>query len=342
MDAQSNSALSLLKGSAPTPGEGSTAVELGAPITKVTKTKKGPNAGKAKKAKAEQPGTDVIVAEPAMGGEVLGPDLISDTVKEIENLTKEQALSLAAELANQTDYNHFKMGGVLNVIMEQKWFEPHDNFNKYVEETYGFKPRKAFYLMSIYNTFCNIGVPWSDLKKVGWIKLKDMVDVVTKDNAAEWLAKAAEEGMTVLKFKAQVDAEKAKQKGIEGDADPQPSVKKTFLLHADQQETVAAALEKAKKNSGTDNDTVALEYALMDYLANTEKPKAAEVDSNALSAGLDATPNTNGEALTAEAVKAFMKNLGPKKTLILFEEVFPEVELEASGDFGDDEEEPAF
>jgi hypothetical protein len=41
---------------------------------------------------------------------------------------------------------------------------------------------------------------------------------------------------------------------------------KTFKLHADQKEIVEAALEDAKKRSGTKFDTVALELVCQEYM----------------------------------------------------------------------------
>lgn len=326
MDTQENATLSLLQGSAPPPS--SAEVQINSQSPEPAKKNGKAKGGKGAKAKA---GTEVVVAEQAQEGEILGPDLITDTVKEIENLSEEQAKPLALELIGKSDFNSFKLGGVLARIMENKWFAPAQDFKSFVEAEYGFSVRKAFYLISLYKGLCNLGLPWEDLKQVGWNKLKELVPVINNDNAQEWLAKAADPSMTVLKLAAAVaDAKKA----IDAPADApteasQPVVKKTFSLHSDQQQSLQQALEKAKKASGTDVDTVALDYIMLDYLGNTEKPK---VDNKALSAGLDnEAPAAAGGEITEAQVKAYLKNVAKVQgSFKLFGELWPTIEVEVS------------
>jgi hypothetical protein len=98
-------------------------------------------------------------------------------------------------------------------------------------------------------------VPWSAFGGIGWTKVVMLLDVVTKDNVGQWVAKAKEINNGSLK--ALVDA--AKQKSA-------PVNTKTFKLHEDQKQLVDDALAKMKEESGTESDAVALEYIIQNYM----------------------------------------------------------------------------
>ncbi len=109
----------------------------------------------------------------------------------------------------------FDLGGLLARIHREKWFvgAGHADFRSYVEQRHGFKLRKALYLVSIYESVIDLGLTWNELKPVGWSKLKELVGVITQDNASQWLATAAAEDMTVLKLHALVRETKGEAKG---------------------------------------------------------------------------------------------------------------------------------
>lgn len=80
----------------------------------------------------------------------------------------------------------------------------------------------------------------------------------------------------------------------------------TFKLHEDQKATVREALEKAKHESGTTVDTVALEAIALDYLGSGSKLKAIPT------------------------LKELMEIKSAEEVLQIFSEVFPNVSLEAT------------
>jgi hypothetical protein len=98
-------------------------------------------------------------------------------------------------------------------------------------------------------------VPWSAFGGIGWTKVVMLLDVVTKDNVEQWVAKAKEINNGSLK--ALVDA--AKQKSA-------PVNTKTFKLHQDQKALLDDGLAKMKAESGTESDAVALEYIVQNYM----------------------------------------------------------------------------
>ena len=101
-------------------------------------------------------------------------DLIELTVKELENLDKESAYEQVSNLSENIDYNYFRLGGVFSVIQANGWYhdDGYENFRQCVEDKFGVQYRKAMYLIQIYNDLVASGVKWSQVKSIGWSKLK--------------------------------------------------------------------------------------------------------------------------------------------------------------------------
>lgn len=197
---------------------------------------------------------------------VASGNLIADVAVEVENLTKPKALNLATQLAEQIETNYFRLGGVLKVIFDNSWFEGAESFDVFVVERFGFKPRKARYLMDIYTELVTKQIPWEKVAHLGWTKLKDLAKVLTLDNLDEWVAKA--ETLTVVELQAALNATPQ----ADGDEPPKPTdnVKVLkFKLVNDQVETVQEALNKAKAEAGTEFDNVALEMICTGYLGGS-------------------------------------------------------------------------
>lgn len=306
--------LALLKGAkAPPP----TPEEVLGGDTKATTVQSVAVIGKAKKpGKAK----NALTTVKTLNGEVLGPDLLVTTAHEIENLSEAAATSMVATLTDTSDFNNFKLGGVLSKIFKEKWFGEFSDFNSYVVGVHGFKTRKAFYLMGNYEGLISLNISWDKLQPVGWSKLKELVSgdvpVINADNAEEWLAKASEDGMTVAKLNELVKAAKNEgQPQIEGGESSNKTTKKTLALHDDQLEVYEAAVAKAKAISGTDNDTVAVEYALQDFLANGEKVNGAGSEIEA-----------PVKDMTLASAKKFLLKIGEDAVLELVGELFPTLE----------------
>lgn len=190
-------------------------------------------------------------------------NLLLDIAQEVEGLTKTKALNEAERLAENIEVNYFKLGGVLNRINENSWFEGFDYFDDFVYEKYGFQGRKARYLISIYSNLTTKMIPWEKVSHLGWTKLKDLAPIITPENVDEWVAKA--EKLTVVELQAAIKAslpegEEKTQKTTDD------SVKMTFKLKPDQAEAVTQALAKAKGELHTEYDTVALENICAGYL----------------------------------------------------------------------------
>ena len=247
-------------------------------------------------------------AQEQVGAESETEDLIVKTVHEVENLEPNKAFDLVPKLLNSIDQDYFKLGGVLSVIQAQGWYmdRGYESFRAFVEGECGMHYRKAMYLISIYNGLVESGVEWNQVKHIGWTKLKELASILTPDNVAEWVAAA--ESMSVLQLQEYI---KSKTEGVASDdtkaaeADVKKTTTMTFKLHDDQKQVVREALDKAKHETGTEYDSVALEHIALEFLGGTSKLKSMPT------------------------LKELMQGKSPEDVLQIFGEVFPEVELTA-------------
>lgn len=205
-------------------------------------------------------------------------DLIKITASEIENLTESQAGQQLHLLMDTQSFDQFKIGGILAKIQTEGWFGEHPNFRSYVEAEHSIQYRTAMLWVAMYNDVLDSGVAWDKLKHLGWTKISIIAPILTPDNVDGVLEAVAD--MNTVSVRAYVQS-------FEGET---PSSKtateqeinnlksKTFKLFEGQKETVDLAIEKAKKEAGTDADSAALEFICTDYVSNgAKKPDAKTV-----------------------------------------------------------------
>jgi len=195
-------------------------------------------------------------------------DKIVAVAHDMENMTKDQAITLIKELSDVVDYTYFRLGGALSVIQMNGWYheEGHETFRAFVETEFGLHYRKAMYLVAIYNGLVQSNVPWEKVKGLGWTKLKELAHLITSENVDEWVKAAM--SMTTIQL---IEYIKEKEKGtlsVDGEPVTKPSDLTTmsFKVHADQKEIIKEAVEKAKNDAKTEYDSVALEGICMSYI----------------------------------------------------------------------------
>lgn len=208
--------------------------------------------------KASTPTDSILATQPVDG------DLTS-LVGTIETVTKSQAYTLARELVHSAEFNYFKLGGILSVIQDKGWWQEsgYQDFRSFVEAEVGIYYRKAMYLIQIYRDIADSGVEWAEVAAVGWTKLKEISPYLAPDNVQEWVERA--KNMTVVQLS---DYIKSLKGGSDHKASEQASsavTTMTFKLHSDQKDIVRGALDVAKQKSGTEFDSVALEYICLEY-----------------------------------------------------------------------------
>lgn len=258
-----------------TPDEASAETPAATPVeTKAepeAATTETPAAAPAKTAKVTKTTKNTAVAKnTAKSGEVSqkGDDALNDIVHEIETLKEKQARSLVGELSEQADVTFFRLGGVLSVILKNGWWTPYASFREFVEKEHGLHYRKATYWVGIYNDLIESNVPWDKVSSLGWTKLKEIASIITPENVDEWVKIAKTQNTislieTVKKHKAS-----GAQGQLSGDGSAPAMVTKTFKVTDDQKATVDNALAKAREETSTTSDAVALEYIAADYLSN--------------------------------------------------------------------------
>lgn len=241
-------------------------------------------------------------------------DLFVKVAKETENLTEKQAFEQVRELAADIEQNSFRLGGVLAVILDKGYVGEYDNFKSLVQDRFGIHYRKAMYLINIYTNLVQKQIPWSVVKDLGWTKLKELAPILTQKNAESWAKRA--KGLTVLQLQEAV--RKALGKG--GDASNKGGGNVgtiTFKVHDDQRDTIREALDKAKKETKTEVDTVALTNICTAYNGG-----AVEVELSEKAKGKEPTKKEKQATL-----KALFTDLGYRPVLKVFEEVFPNIDL---------------
>jgi hypothetical protein len=248
---------------------------------------------------------------------VKSTDLISASSHEVENLTKAKALKLAPELIDAEGMNDFKLGGVLQRIQEEKWWEgdDHESFKDYIEKGLGLPYRKCMYLVNIYDKLVAAGISWDQVKSIGWSKLRFIVDYLDESNVAEWVKRA--KSMNSLEIQEYIKSLKAgdSEKNAKETGETTKISSMVFKLHADQKETVRTGLDKNKADTGTEHDAVALENIVLAYLDGS-------------------LGKTKAKPVTEAAVKKFLGNLDTDKAAAIVISVHPSLG-------GDDEEEEA-
>jgi len=194
-------------------------------------------------------------------------NLILDIAHEVENLSKIQALNQAEKLAENVEVTYFKLGGVLKLINQNSWFEGFESFDDFVFEKYGFKRRKADYLIMIFTELVTKQIPWEKVSGLGWTKLKDLAPKLTLENVDEWVAKA--EKASVAELQAMLKAETPTDEGDKNVKTTADVVTVKFKLHQNQADILTQALSKAKGELKTDYDAVAIEGIAAGYVGGT-------------------------------------------------------------------------
>ncbi|MCK5640985.1 MAG: hypothetical protein KAJ19_09320 [Gammaproteobacteria bacterium] len=180
------------------------------------------------------------------------------------------------DLRNKVDEDYWKLSEVISEVYEGSYYVGwgFKSYREYIEQELDFQWRKAQYLVSIQGWFGQMKPnvqKW--VRSLGWTKAKELVGVVTQDNAAQWKKKIEGKSYRDLQDIIKAAKEKAEASTGEASADgsepaaPDRAVRKNFGLFSGQLDNVERALTKAKEVGNTDKDGHALDMICVDYLA---------------------------------------------------------------------------
>jgi hypothetical protein len=176
---------------------------------------------------------------------------------------------------------------------------PFMNIDEYFQAEVGMSRRTAFYIISIYRTFVvELALDEELLKNLEWSKAKEVVSVISKDNAEEVFDKISK--MSVSQVKKWVKEEKGAaaggKSGAAGASTGGTTVTKSFKLAPEQAETIEKALEIAGKITGSDKPAANLDAICTEYISSSMAAGAVDVVVE-LEKVLDAVQRTFGVTL---------------------------------------------
>jgi len=136
---------------------------------------------------------------------------------------------------------------------------PYETFNEYVDLELSMASRKARYLISIYAKFVvDLGLPMEVLAGLEWSKAKELVAIITEENWQDLLEQAKD--MSVSEIKAMV-------KEMRSDGETDTVERETFVLHADQAQTLREAMAAAASIAPSEHKSVHLDMISTAFLA---------------------------------------------------------------------------
>jgi len=159
----------------------------------------------------------------------------------------------------------------------------YEDFDSYVLTELGFKGRKAAYLIAIFKTYVQeLGRTEEELRSVGWSKAAVLANVVTSENADEWLERA--KALTFVELVQEIrDARESEESAAAESGRPpageRPSAWLRFGLFTEQNENVQQAISIAQAQTGSDKMGNLLDTICMEFVAN-HSPESIESDVN--------------------------------------------------------------
>jgi hypothetical protein len=192
---------------------------------------------------------------------------------EVVNVEHSEVRKRILDLRRRVDDSYWELSQSLSEVYSGSYYIAwgFQSWKEYVESELEFAPRKAQYLVSIQDWFGRMKPEvkaW--VQSLGWTKAKELVGIVTEENASDW--KARLDGLTYREILEQIsqkdDAEPTPlDTGADKPVATEKAAKKAFALFPEQNSNVEAAIEKAKKLANTEKDGHALDLICSDFLA---------------------------------------------------------------------------
>lgn len=258
-------------------------------------------------------------------------DVFFATAQEVENLTAAKAFSAVNDLSNDIEQNSFKLGGVLSLIEskikegDEGYLGESASFRDLCDEKFGLHYRKVMYLINIYRNLVEKQIPYKTVSGIGWTKIALIAPIITPKNVESWVNKANK--LTYIQLQEAVS--KAKNRGSnasESESDPDVTIVK-FKVHADQKDVIRQGLDKAKSESNTEYDSVALTNVMSGYLSGSVG--ASEGEAAPAAKPYAEMSKKEQKAHKAKVIET-LKDLGLDDALECLGEAYPDATIEAT------------
>jgi len=252
------------------------------------KAKKSSGKSKGKKTKSEpialpQPPPNVPIVVEGMALRIF-EDAASTFVPALrKDMSPEERRTTVRDVA----YRATQMDDRLNLVLGELLYEvaengyhrqwenpetmkPFETFVEYVQTELNMQKSKAHYLKKIYKVFVvDLELDVDVLREIEWSKAKELTEVVTRDNATEYLEKT--KTMSVPQVKQMVAQMKGKK--TKGTSDTtsvssrdESKVRMIFQFTPEQAEEVQAALKLAEGMTSKDSPAYNLSFICTDFM----------------------------------------------------------------------------
>jgi hypothetical protein len=177
----------------------------------------------------------------------------------------EIVLNKLSEISKRVVDDFCEMAELLHEAWENEYHKlrGYNSFQDYTEIELDIKGGKAYFLVRITKKLKQLGIPWQDVKEVGWRKTAAIEPILTRDNAKKWIEEAKGTPLTHLSEKV-----KAEKQGRQASEDP--PIKMTIQLDQDENTIVNAAIDYAKKYEEAKTTSKAIVQICYQYFQSKE------------------------------------------------------------------------
>jgi hypothetical protein len=199
----------------------------------------------------------------------------------------DNVIEVAESLNQSIQQSYFYLGGALAMVLQRGAylkenggeFEGEEAFGEFCQETFSFKASKGRQLARMYQTFSQIeGFDPARLDQIGWSKAAIAERFVTEDTVDEILQLAEDTSQRELAVKLKEKFVKEDGSTSSGKAASRATIKKismSFSFEEDSADTVKLAIEACMKQSGIENEALALERICTEWAGSfIEAPTA--------------------------------------------------------------------
>ncbi|NCD35457.1 MAG: hypothetical protein EOL87_18900 [Spartobacteria bacterium] len=191
---------------------------------------------------------------------------MSEIIELYNDNRPKQVRSSLARISERVIKDFCELSELLYEVWEGQYHKTYGyaSFTDYVEAELDIKGRKAYSLVQIAKTIKRLGIPWEDVREVGWRKMGTLSPVLTQDNYMDLVEEAKETSLPKLSEKV-----KATKEGKETPDDPR--VKLSLQFDEDENSIVMAAIEYAKRYEDIKNNNQAIAHICYHWLQHGEK-----------------------------------------------------------------------